>query len=271
MRRTSVLFSVALAAALIIGSAVSNESRADPITIPNSSFEVIYKPGSTTITADLGGGWTNGVGPNTAMNGTQTASFSDGTQGNTVDVPGWINTPGWPPSYTWPKGCGSIARQTTPPDGIYYYTANGSNWGNSQGGAIESDAPLATIGSGNTYTLSMLGNGPITPVLLDLLANGVALTPSSSVDPAAPYAWAEFSRTYDAASLSGHTGESLTIRLGVGPNATGTQSHFDNVSLSFEASAQAIPEPSTFVLATLGLLGLALCGWRRSLMGSGRD
>jgi hypothetical protein len=198
-------------------------------TVPNGDFEQVYKPGSTTITADLGGGWTHGVGPDTAMDGDQTAAYSDGTTGTSVDVPGWINTPGWPPSYTWPVGCGSIARQEATPDGLYYYTANGGEWGNGQGGAIESDAPLTTVRDGVTYTVSMLVNGPVTPVVLDLLANGVALTPSSSVDPGAPYAWEEFSRTYDAASLTGHLGESLTIRVGWGPDAVGAQSHLDNV------------------------------------------
>jgi hypothetical protein len=45
--------------------------------------------------------------------------------------------------------------------------------------------------------------------------------------------WQEFSRTYDAVSLAGHLGESLTIRLGVGRGASGAQSHFDAVSLSY--------------------------------------
>ncbi|NQU21180.1 MAG: hypothetical protein HQ567_07855, partial [Candidatus Nealsonbacteria bacterium] len=209
-------------------------SEGGVIPVPNGSFEEIYQPGSTTITADIGGGWTNGVGPDTAMESGQTAAYSDGTTGTVVDVPGWINTPGWPPSYTWPKGCGSIAGQGPAPDGVYYYTANGGEWGNGQGGAIESDAPLATVGGGVTYTVSMLANGPVTPVVLELLANGVALTPSSSVDPAAaPYTWEdEFSRTYDHASLTGHLGESLTIRVGFGPDALGTQSHLDVVSLN---------------------------------------
>jgi hypothetical protein len=273
MRPTRVLFSVAVAAVLIIGSALSNESRADPIAIPNSSFEEIYKPGSTTITADLGGGWTTGVGPNIPMNGSQIANFSDGTTGNAVDIPGWIGAAGWDNSYglnTNSNRKGSVARQTTAGDGLYYYLANGGGWGNQPGGVIASDAPLANVEANTTYTLSMLAHGwgdgsGATPLVLDLLADGVALTPSSSVDPVLGGAtWLEVSRTYDLASLAGSVGQALTIRLGVDRDASGNQSHFDNVSLSFEASAAAIPEPSTFVLATLGLLGLALFGWRRS-------
>jgi hypothetical protein len=92
-----------------------------------------------------------------------------------------------------------------------------------------------------TYTLSMLANGAATPVVLELLADGVALTPSSSEDPVLSDEWQEFSRTYDAASLSGHLGKSLTIRLGVGRGASGTQSHFDAVSLSY------VPAPAATV------------------------
>ena len=272
MRPTRVFFSVAVAAVLTVGSAVSNESRADPITIPNNSFEEIYKPGSTTITADLGGGWTTGVGPAVPMNGSQIANFSDGTTGNAVDVPGWIGAAGWDNSYglnTNSNRKGSVARQSSAADGLYYYLANGTAWGNQPGGVIASEAALATVQSGSTYTLSMFANGGATPVVLDLLADGAAIAPTSSVDPTLSGAWQEFSRTYDPASLAGFVGQSLTIRLGVDRDASGTQSHFDNVTLSFEA-AEAIPEPSTFVLATLGLLGLALFGWRRRLMGSGR-
>jgi len=253
MKSSKVLLAIMAVAMLAISI---GQVQAATIAVPNGSFELIYKPGSTVITADLGDGWTNGVGPGTPMNGDQTATYSDGTTGTSVDIPGWVNAPGWPPSYDWAVGSGSVARQTTPPDGLYYYTANGSSWGNPQGGAIQSAAPLATIESGLTYTLSMLANGPITPVVLELLANGVPLTPTSSVDPAAPYAWEEFSRTYDAASLVGHIGESLTIRVGWGPDATGTQSHLDKVTLTY------IPEPATMSLLLLG--GLAVLRRKRS-------
>jgi len=232
---------------VLLAIGMSAKAGVVAITVPNGDFKQIYKPRSTTITADLGDGWTNGVGSGTPMDGSQTAAYSDGTTGVSVDVPGWINAPEWPPSYDWPVGCGSIARHEVSPDGFYYYTANGSDWGNPQGGLIESDAPLTTVGSGLTYTVSMFANGPV-PVVFDLLANGVALTPSSSVDPAAPYVWEEFSRIYDAASLTGHLGESLTIRVGWGPDAGGSQSHLDAVSLN------VTPEPATTML----VLGL---GW----------
>ena len=231
-----------LAAVAIVALAIG-QVQAETINVPNNSFELIYKPGETTITADLGGGWTNGVGPDSPMNGSQTATFSDGSSGGFVDIPGWINVPGWPASHSWPQGCGSVTRQSgNAPDGDYYYTANGGGYGNSQGGAIESDAPL-TINNDGTYRISFLANGPVEPVLLELLANDVVITPSSSVDPPAPYAWPdEFSRTYDVASLGGHLGEPLRIRVGWGPDATGTQSHLDNVTLEVFNRLYPFPE-----------------------------
>ena len=215
------------------------------ITVPNGDFEQIYQPGSDAITADLGAGWTQGLGPNTPMdNGT--ATYSDGTTGDSVDILGWIGADpqGWVDNggtYTrdtsFPNRQGSVARQSDTPDGLYYYLSNGGGWGNPAGGLIVSDAPLATVEGGLTYTLSMLANGGATPVVLELLADGVALTPSSSVDPELSGDWQEFSRTYDAVSLDGHLGESLTICLGVGRGASGGQSHFDAVLLSY------VPEP----------------------------
>jgi len=219
------------------------------ITVPNGDFEEIYKPGSNMITADLGDGWTQGIGPDTPMDD-GIATYSDGTTGDSVDIPGWIGADpqGWLDnggSYdrdpNFPNRQGSVARQSDTPDGLYYYLSNGGGWGNQAGGLIVSDEPLTTVEGGLTYTLSMLANGGATPVVLELLANGVALTPSSSVDPVLSGDWQEFSRTYDAASLDGHLGESLTIRLGVGRGAIGGQSHFDAVSLSY------VPEPVSLI------------------------
>jgi len=219
------------------------------IPVPNGSFEEMYQPGSTSITADLGDGWTQGVGPDTPMdNGT--ATYSDGTTGDAVDIPGWIgaDAQGWVDnggSYdrdpNFPNRQGAVAAQIATPDGLYYYLSNGGDWGNPAGGLIVSDAPLGTVEEG-TYTLSMLAtgpDGPAIPVVLDLLADEVALTPSSSVDPELSGDWQEVSRTYDAASLEGHLGASLTIRLGVDRGASGGQTCFDNVTLTCEPASSA--------------------------------
>ena len=258
MRPVNVLSYVAVAAVLIIGSAVS-ESHAAPIPVPNNSFEVLYKPG-TAITGQVApGGWTQGVGPACPIDSGQ-YDFADSSTGTVADIPGWIGADrdGWIAlggtygrDQTTGNLQGSVARQSNAQDGVHYYLSNGGTWGNAAGGLIVSDASLGTVENG-TYTLSMFANGSATPPVLDLLADGVVVPPTSSVDPALTGAWQEFSRTYDPASLS--AGQSLTIQLGVGRGASGAQSHFDNVSLSFEP--QVIPEPITMLAVGLGITGL---------------
>jgi len=245
------------------GDVLGTEDVPVPVVIPvhNGSFELIYKPGSTTINADLGGGWTQGVGPATPMdNGT--ASFSDGTSGDTVDIPGWIgaDVQGWIDNggtygrdTTTGNRQGSVARQSAAADGLYYYLSNGGGWGNPAGGLIVSDAPVATVEANATYILSMLANGSATPIVLDLLAGGVEVTPTSSVDPTLSGEWQEFSRTYDPASLASFVGQDLTILLGVDRGAVGAQSHFDSVGLTV-IRADLIPEPATLSLLGLGAL-----------------
>ena len=187
-----------------------------------------------------------------------------------MDIPGWIGAAGWDNSYDLnsnPNRRGSVARQTSTPDGLYYFLANGAGWGNQAGGVIASDAPLGTVEPNATYTLSMLAHGwgdgsGATPLVLDLLADGVALTPSSLVDPVLGGAtWLEVSRTYDVASLAGSVGKALTIRLGVDRDASGNQTHFDRVWLTM-LQADVIPEPATLSLLGLGAL-LALRRRRR--------
>jgi len=226
--------------------AIYPQTAVSPISIlvPNGDFEEIYKPGSQTITADLGAGWTQGIGPDTPMDD-GIATFSDGTTGNRVDIPAWVgaDAQGWIGNggtygrdTSFPNRQGAVARQTGTPDGLYYYLNNGGDWGNPAGGLIVSEAPLATVESGLTYTLSMLVagvDGGATPVVLELLADGVPLTPSSSVNPVLSDQWQGFSRTYNAASLAGQVGKSLTIRLGIGRGAGGAQTLFDAVRLSY--------------------------------------
>ena len=221
---------------LVLGFAVS----ADEIVVPNSNFDEIYQVGSDTITGTIsGGGWTQGVGPECPIdNGTY--NFSDATTDTVADIPGWIgyDRDGWIAlggtygrDQTTGNLQGSIGNQGQGVDGSLYYLANGGGWGNGAGGLIVSADPLGTVEGHVTYTLSMLAKGRAKPVVLDLLAGGVVITPTSSVDPDLTGEYQEFSRTYDPDSLVDFIGEPLTICLGVGREATGQQSHFDNVSL----------------------------------------
>ena len=260
-----ILGSLALFAMAVV------QSQAASITVPNGSFETLYYPGQTTVTATISGGWTGGVGPGALVAG-GTAVFSDASTSTTVDVPGWVTATGWSPSYDVPANrSGSVGAENPAFHGNNYYLTNGSSWGNNNGGAIESAATLATIASGESYTLSMFvrdnyylvetfeGSGVFTNErvsgrTLDLLADGVLLTPSSFTGTSgAAETWNEFTNTYDAASLAGVVGQNLTIRVGWAMGATGSQSELDNVTLT---SASAVPEPTSLSLLALGALGL---------------
>ena len=64
--------------------------QAMTVTVPNSDFELIYKPGQTTITGVVsGGGWTQGVGPDCPIDA-GVYEFADLTTGDTADIPGWL-------------------------------------------------------------------------------------------------------------------------------------------------------------------------------------
>jgi hypothetical protein len=228
---------------LMVACCLATPSLAAVIPVPNGSFEILYQPGSTTITADTGNGWSRGAGPGADMEG-DVATYSDTTTGTEVDIPGWVNATGWLPSYAWPSGSGVVSRQFGGQDGIYYYAANGTTWTNSNGGAVESDAALATVVSGETYTLSVYFTAGVSDRVLDLLADGVALTPDVSSDTIAG-AWTKTTKTYAAASLASHLGKSLKIRVGWAPGAVGTQAKLDNVELS--SSVVTDTDPPTLI------------------------
>jgi hypothetical protein len=245
MNKLTFVATLGLAAVLILGIAVCNESRADPIPVSNADFETLYKPGTAIEGHVSPGGWSQGVGPDCPIDDGG-HEFDDGTSGDVADIPGWIGADrdGWIANggtydrdETTGNLQGSVNSQYNFTDGgVQSYLANGGDWGNPAGGLIVSDAPLAVIESNLTYTVSMMANGAAAPVTLDLLADGVALTPSSSVDPVLSAEWQEYSRTYDLASLAGSVGKDVTIQLGVGREASGTQSHFDDASLSSTSS-----------------------------------
>ncbi|MHC4324927.1 MAG: hypothetical protein ACYSUX_11720, partial [Planctomycetota bacterium] len=210
------------------------------ITIPNGDFETLYKPGTAITGVVAVGGWSMGVGPDCPIDGGTGYEFSDGTTGANADIAGWVgyDMDGWVAeggTYERDITNGNFQGNISLVDGNQMFGANGGGWGNPAGGLIVSDAPLATVDDGLTYTLSMVArgpDGPAIPVVLELLADGVALTPSASVDPELTGEWQEVSRTYDAASLAGVLGQDLTIVLGVDRGSTGGQTHFDDVSLA---------------------------------------
>jgi hypothetical protein len=209
----------------------------------NGDFETLYKPGTTLLGVMPEGSWTTGVGPDCPIGGTKVYTFSDGSTDPNADVPGWIGY--------------DIEHSLFPDDGnrqgfvtneepnsiegsLLAYGSNGAFWGgNTNGALIVSDASVGNVVLDAGYELSAqilpVALPCATPIVFRLLANGVEITPSSSVEPALTVAkeWEEISRTYDAATMASLTGKELTIVLGVdrGADYGGKQTLFDNVSL----------------------------------------
>ena len=75
--------------------------------------------------------------------------------------------------------------------------------------------------------------GGATPFVLRLLADGVEVTPTSSIDPQPAGTWQKFSRTYAPAELARHVGKKITIVCGLDRDAKGTQTAIDDLSLRY--------------------------------------
>jgi hypothetical protein len=249
--------------ASIAKSATTDPSDTTAVTVPNSGFETIYKPNSTTITATITG-WTQGVGPDCPID-SGVYTFSDQTTGTLGDIPGWLgyDKAGWIAlggTYGRDQTTGNLQGSVSTgnnhtPSGAYCYLVNGGDWGNPAGGLITSEASLGNIASGATYKLSMYANGAdgaATPVVLNLLANGTVVTPTSSVDPTLTDTHQKFIRIYDVNDLTSYTGQAIKIVCGIGRNAAGTQTHMDDVSLIYYVSEDTdppTPNPATFASA----------------------
>jgi len=155
-----------------------------------------------------------------------TYEFSDSTTGEVgppvVPADPTIPDPLHPDRFGNLQGNVSTGANNTP-GGAMAYSSNGGGWGNPAGGLIVSTDHLGMVEESLVYTLSMMAQGPegsAIPIVLDLLAGGVVLTPDSSADPVLSGEWQEISRTYNAASFAGVEGEPLTIVLGVAVDGT---------------------------------------------------
>jgi hypothetical protein len=208
--------------------------------VANGNFQM-YKPGTAyTVTAAFadGGAYAKGVGNGIVISG-GTVNYSDGSTGTTVDLPGW--TP-------LQSGNDLVANGVAGSTGMNFFAA----WGGD--GRIQSASALGTVQDRGVYTISaMVGgpdDGPIQgPLAFHLLANGVQLTPTSSVNPTLPNGggFQQISRTYQGAALAGHIGASLTIVLGVeDANDAEKWVVFDNVAIKGlgvpQASFALVPE-----------------------------
>ena len=211
----------------------------------------MYKPGTLYYVpaAFNGGSYAAGVGNGITLSG-GTVTYSDTSVGTTVDLPGWA---------ALNSGNDLANNGVGGSTGMNIFAAWGGN------GRIQTTGSLLTISAGQTITISVMVGGPDDgpiggPLAFHLLADGVQLVPTSFVDPTLPNfgAFQMISRTYDAAVLAPHLGQTTTIVLGVeNSNAAGERVIFDDVSLS------AIPEPGTPLLLGLGGFALAFVRSRR--------
>ena len=197
MCKRSILTIVAVAIFALAGGL----AQAETIPVPNGDF-MLYKPGTNyTVTAafQTGNVYASGVGNNVAVKG-GSVDYSDGTTGTVIDVPGW-------------KGLtGNNDLSNNGMDGSVGYNAFGT-WSGGTGTTAESADSLGKIQGGRSYTLSAMVSGPAGPLVLDLLANGVVITPSSSVTPPAGTlgVWEVISRTYDGVAIANYIGQAMTI------------------------------------------------------------
>lgn len=224
------------------------------ISLPlNGGFDV-SKPGTGgAVGGVVVGNFLKGVGEAgvTVQAGTS-VNWDDATTsaaGETIDMLGW----------TAVNGAGGDSLNNGPGGSLAWNTFAG--WGDNS--RLESDI-LGQILAGETYIISVAVGGPLDGprsqgIAFNLLANGVALTPTSQVDVTPGFGDFEtISRTFDAASLAGVVGQNISILVGVtDDNTAGNRIIFDDVSIS----PAPIPEPSSLVL--LGLGGLLATRRRR--------
>jgi len=234
--------------------------QAEPIEIELNGDFKMYKPGTNyTVRArsDAGNFWVIGIGDNQTVLNDVVVNYDDGTTGTTIDCPGWISPitlPLWRDGADFATAPTQLFQLSEVLDGTSALNCFGA-WSSQNGNLAESSESLGLVLAGATYTLSARCNGSARPLTFELRAGGVAMTPSSSVDPERNAGgtiiggWADISRTYNAAATGPHVGQPITIVVGTTPPHTtaeddpdrleGARGKFDNITLSYELGFQA--------------------------------
>ena len=201
-----------------------------PVTVVNPDFEILYKAGSTTVTAPLFPN-TGGTISTTHLNmpGT-TVTFSDGSVGNLFDLAGWtFNTQMGLTNFNSQFNVGSQRNMIT--------WMNGASFGGGTAEKTMTQTLTANLEQNVSYTLKAdfgwrNDNGIASvPPVLRLYAGATLLTPVTSADPAlVKGAFVTYSRTYvvNNISISGP----LRIEFGLGANVNGQQLNTDHVTLT---------------------------------------
>ncbi|MCE9552431.1 MAG: PEP-CTERM sorting domain-containing protein [Planctomycetes bacterium] len=194
--------------------------------------------------------------------------LADGNGGNMTGINGWVNA-GTANALDFDTFNIQMANTTggPPVDNNQGDLPNGGQVMYTPAGASVRNTLTALTAVGTTYTLSArvgdsspaLGATPSAISVL-LFVNGsqvasAAGTPTDNTFSSGGYVFDTLTTTPYAATANG---QSIEIRIEA---AGGGFSWVDAVQL--DAVEAAVPEPSTFVLAALGLAGLGLVAWRR--------
>jgi hypothetical protein len=152
---------------------------------------------------------------------------------------------------------------------------DGSQYGYVNGGASLDQVLSATIQAGAEYDLTIwvanrtnAGSGPCSGCVFDPQVELVSATTDTVLGLAsgstpAPGGWTEWTLDYVAPSSGAVIGQSLEIVLTTSDGLN--QGAFDLAGLTTNATVSSVPEPSTFLFAGAGLLGLGFTARRRRL------
>ncbi len=199
------------------------------VAIENPGFEILYKTGSTTVTALPFTSFATIVGnpSNLGMTG-PSHQFSDGSFGASFDLAGW--------TFNTQMGVTYLGETLLGPGHGNVVWLNGNGFGGGTAGKSMSQTLSENLQQGLTYTLAAdfgwrTDNGiATTPPVLNLFAGGTLLVPTAQVNPPLVQGTlVTYVRTYLVNNLS--ISGPLKVEVGLGPNTVGQQLNVDNVTL----------------------------------------
>jgi hypothetical protein len=171
----------------------------------------------------------------------------------------------------WTQGGNDLAAAFLPATTDTLQADSGLQYAYTQGGAFLDQVLAATLQANTTYTFEVAVGNRTNPTntgfcqlcvfdpqmeIIDANTNAILGTASGSTP--AVGAWTDWTATFSTGSVG--VGDSLEIVLFT---AGANQGDFDLVEGSSNATVSGVPEPSTFMFAGAGLLGLGFAARRR--------